>query len=72
MPVLKKKTKQMQSARFLIPGFAVKLDYTGKIVMILTMLTGRVGSITLMMSLVVRNKKRSKNKILPEEDILIG
>ncbi len=53
-------------------GVAAKLDYTGKIVMILTMLTGRVGPITLMMSLVVRNKKRSKNKILPEEDILIG
>lgn len=53
-------------------GVSAKLDVIGKIVMIFTMFAGRVGPITLTMSLIIRNKKHSKNKILPEDDILVG
>lgn len=53
-------------------GVSAQLDTVGKLVMVLTMLTGRVGPITIMMSLMIRNKKKSKNKILPEDDILVG
>lgn len=53
-------------------GISAQLNVAGKIAMILTMFTGRLGPITIMMSLMIRNKKKSKNKILPEDDILVG
>lgn len=53
-------------------GVSSQLDSIGKIAMIFTMFAGRVGPVTLMMSLMIRNKKHSKNKILPEDDILVG
>lgn len=53
-------------------GVAAQLNVAGKIAMILTMFAGRLGPITIMMSLMIRNKKKSKNKILPEDDILVG
>lgn len=53
-------------------GVSAQLDTVGKLVMVLTMFTGRLGPITIMMSLMIRNKKKSKNKILPEDDILVG
>ncbi|MBR4306289.1 MAG: potassium transporter Trk [Ruminiclostridium sp.] len=53
-------------------GVSSQLDSVGKIAMIFTMFAGRVGPVTLMMSLMIRNKKHSKNKILPEDDILVG
>ena len=53
-------------------GVAAQLNVAGKIAMIFTMFAGRLGPITIMMSLMIRNKKKSKNKILPEDDILVG
>lgn len=53
-------------------GVAARLDLIGKAAMIFIMFAGRLGPITIMMSLMIRNKKKSKNKILPEDDILVG
>jgi trk system potassium uptake protein TrkH len=53
-------------------GVSEGLNVAGKIAMIFTMFAGRLGPITIMMSLMIRNKKKSKNKILPEDDILVG
>lgn len=53
-------------------GVSAQLNVAGKIAMIFTMFTGRLGPITIMMSLMIRSKKKSKNKILPEDDILVG
>lgn len=53
-------------------GISADMNVMAKLIMILTMLTGRVGPVTLMLSLVVRGGKSSKNKIVPEGDILVG
>lgn len=61
---------------FSTTGFAlenwVNMNVPAKLIMVLTMLTGRVGPVTLMLSLMIRTGKSSKNKILPQGDILVG
>ena len=53
-------------------GISEGMNVISKLIMILTMLAGRVGPVTLMLSLIIRTSKSSNNKILPEGDILVG
>ena len=48
------------------------MNILGKLIMVITMLAGRVGPVTLMTSLIIRNRNTDKNKILPEGNILVG
>lgn len=53
-------------------GISPDMNVPAKLIMVLTMLTGRVGPITLMLSLMIRGGKTSRNKIMPEGNILVG
>lgn len=49
------------------------MNIPAKLIMIFTMLAGRIGPVTLMTSLVIRkNHSSDKNRILPEGNILVG
>ena len=53
-------------------GASSEMNVIGKLIMVITMLAGRVGPVTLMTSLIIRNRNTDKNKILPEGNILVG
>ncbi len=53
-------------------GISADMQIGSKIVMILTMIAGRLGPVTLMMTLVDKSNKHGNNKILPEGEILVG
>ena len=53
-------------------GASSEMNILGKLIMVITMLAGRVGPVTLMTSLIIRNRNTDKNKILPEGNILVG
>lgn len=53
-------------------GASSEMNVMGKLIMVITMLAGRVGPVTLMTSLIIRNRNTDKNKILPEGNILVG
>ena len=61
----------------LLTGFSVgasaEMNVPAKLIMVFTMLAGRIGPVTLMTSLIIRkNHNSDKNRILPEGDILVG
>ncbi len=53
-------------------GISADMHTGSKFVMILTMIAGRLGPVTLMMTLVDRQSRHGDNKILPEGEILVG
>ena len=54
-------------------GASAEMNVPAKLIMIFTMLAGRIGPVTLMTSLVIRkNHNSDKNRILPEGNILVG
>ena len=54
-------------------GASAEMNIPAKLIMIFTMLAGRIGPVTLMTSLVIRkNHSSDKNRILPEGNILVG
>ncbi len=52
-------------------GISTDMTVISKLTMVLTMLAGRVGPVTLMLSLVIRSAN-PKNKVMPEGNILVG
>ena len=54
-------------------GASAEMNVPAKLIMIFTMLAGRIGPVTLMTSLIIRkNHNSDKNRILPEGNILVG
>lgn len=54
-------------------GASAEMNIPAKLIMVFTMLAGRIGPVTLMTSLIIRkNHNSDKNRILPEGNILVG
>ena len=54
-------------------GASAEMNVPAKLIMVFTMLAGRIGPVTLMTSLIIRkNHNSDKNRILPEGNILVG
>ena len=54
-------------------GASTEMNVPAKLIMVFTMLAGRIGPVTLMTSLIIRkNHNSDKNRILPEGNILVG
>lgn len=52
-------------------GISTQINDLSKIVLVMTMLIGRVGPVTLMLSLMIKHKN-DKDVVIPEGDILVG
>lgn len=53
-------------------GATLKLGLASKIVMILTMFIGRVGTMSLFMALTLKEYEREDKKVLPDGEIMVG